>query len=344
MKLRWGIVAPLTALVTLVLVGGIQARLDEQRVRAFDQELLYLPNEHLLTHFTAGMGPVIADFLWLRTLSYTVEEFHGDGRFTWLAQMGDVMTRLDPYFVNAYRFTGMFLAALKADDDASIELLKRGIPHNPTAWELPHEIGLIYLTNRRDWPGAPELAAQWLRASDATGQAPERVRATLEGLLAQHRLTDLERSMWENILLSSKDQFERAIAERKLNELLIRENVELLNQAADRFETVEGRRPASFADMVSAGILPGEPDSRDVFGGHYFVDDEGTVRNTTLLDLLVEQRQNRLMGAVRRFHRDEGRWPHDLDELVLHGQLNQLPPHPYPERAWRYDPDTGTIE
>lgn len=344
MKPRWFIVAPLAALITLGLAAVVQDRIEEQRIRAFDQDLLYLPNEHLLTHFTAGMGPVIADMLWLRTLSYTVEEFQGDGRFTWLSQMGEVMTRLDPYFVNAYRFTGMFLAALKADDDASIELLKSGIEHNPFAWELPYEIGMIYLTNRRDWPGAPEVAAQWLQAADATGTAPGRVRSTVEGLLAQHRLADLERSMWENILLSSADEFERAIAERKLMELQIREITELLNDAVAAYADATGDSPTAFEDLVAAGILPALPAPRDEFGGRYFINEDGVVQNTTLMDLAVEQRLNQITGGIRRFQRNEERWPHTLEELVLHGQLYRIPDHPYPDRTWDYDPATGVVQ
>ena len=42
----------------------------------FDEELLYLPNENLLNHFTAGLSSVVADLLWLRTIHYTVKEFH----------------------------------------------------------------------------------------------------------------------------------------------------------------------------------------------------------------------------------------------------------------------------
>jgi len=344
MSIRWGIIAPVTLVVMLLGVAQIQMRLDDRRTRAFDQDLLYLPNEHLLTHFTAGMGPVIADMLWLRTLSYTVAEFQGDGRFTWLAQMGEVMTRLDPYFVNAYRYTGMFLAALKADDDASIELLKSGIAHNPEAWQLPYEISMVYLTNRRDWPESPELAALWLKAADATGTAPAMVRATAQGLMQQHRMADLERSLWENILLSSNDPFERAIAERKLQELVIREQVALLNEVSERFITSQGRPPRDLAELASAGFLQDIPGTADPLGGQFFVDTDGTVRNTTLLDLSVEQRANRLEGRIRHFERAEGRWPRDLDELVLHGYIGTIPSHPYPDRTWRYDPSTGTVE
>ena len=343
MRLRWVIVAPVTGLVMLFLVVQIQFRLDEQRTRVFDQELLYLPNEHLLTHFTAGMGPVIADMLWLRALSYTVEEFQGDGRFTWLSQMGDVMTRLDPYFLGAYRYTGMFLAALKADDDASIELLKRGIEHNPKAWELPHEIAMVYMTNRRDMPESAELAALWLQASDATGTAPARVRATAQGLMQQHRMADLERAMWEGILLSATDEFERAIAERKLQELVIRENVELLNQASQHHAEITGATPTGFDDLVAAGILREAPGMTDPLGGEYFFDADGAVQNTTLLNLAVDQIISRMQGRIRHFEREEGRPPQSLDELVLHGYLRRIPEHPFPERSWQYNPATGAV-
>lgn len=343
-RMRWGVVAPVVAVLTLAGVAGVQGRIDAQRERVFDQELLYLPNEHLLTHFTAGMAPVIASVLWLRTLSYTVAEFHGDGRFTWLAQMGDVVTRLDPHFLNAYRYTAMFLAALRADDDASIELLQRGIPHNPQAWQLPYEIGMVYLTNRRDEPGAATMAAHWLQAATATGTAPNKVWATAEGLMQQHRMADLERAMWIEVLETAEDDFERSIAVRKLEELAIRETVTALNEAVGVFEERMGRAPGSLAELHTAGILPALPETTDPLGGTFRIEADGTVTNTTLLDVRADRLRSQLAARVRDFEREKGRRPVSLDELVTHEFLRRVPEHPYPGQAWQYDPATGLVE
>ena len=38
---------------------------------------------------------------------------------------------------------------LKADDDAGIDLLERGVVANPRNFQLPYELAMIFLLNRR---------------------------------------------------------------------------------------------------------------------------------------------------------------------------------------------------
>jgi hypothetical protein len=237
----------------------------------------------------------------------------------------------------------MFLAALKADDDASIALLQSGMEHNPRAWQLPYDIGMVYLTNRRDLPDSPVLAAKWMHASEATGTAPAMARATAQGLMRQQGLTELERSLWEGILQSSADEFEKAIAHRKLEELAVRETVDALNEATKRYAGAHGRPPASLEELAAAGIMRQFPRQPDALGGRYFLDANGRVQNTALLDITVEQTLNRLRARIQDFQQREGRWPHDLEELVVHKYIRRIPVHPYPDRGWQYDNATGAI-
>ncbi len=55
---------------------AIQHQLDTLQEETLEEELLYLPNDKLLSHFTAGLDSVVADVLWLRTIQYAVMEFH----------------------------------------------------------------------------------------------------------------------------------------------------------------------------------------------------------------------------------------------------------------------------
>ncbi|HQK77296.1 MAG TPA: hypothetical protein PKZ25_13970, partial [Candidatus Hydrogenedentes bacterium] len=109
---RWLVIAPLTVAIGLACCVMAQKHLDASRQTGFDEELLYLPNEKLLNHFTGGLDSVVADLLWLQCIQYTAEEFKGDHKYVWLNHMTDPITRLDPYFVDVYRYGGVFLAAL----------------------------------------------------------------------------------------------------------------------------------------------------------------------------------------------------------------------------------------
>lgn len=182
-----------------------QRQMDAMRDRAFDEELLYLPNEKLLDGFTAGMSGVVADLLWIQCIQYTAEQFRGDFKFVWLDHMLKTITRLDPYFTDVYQWGGVFLAMLKHDDDASINLLKSGIPHNPTSWQLPFEIARTYVLNRKDEVNG----ARYMAMAAATGDPPQFVIDWAKNLQKRHNMYDVERGMWLDIIQHSGDEKSR---------------------------------------------------------------------------------------------------------------------------------------
>lgn len=336
-----GLIVLLIGAAAFCSMAGVQHRLDAMRKPLFDDELLYLPNERLLDHFTAGMGSVVADLLWLQCLQYTGKHFRGDHEFTWLNHMCEMITRLDPYFVPAYRYGGVFLAMLKADDDACLRLLHKGIARNPEAWELPYEVAMTYLLNRPHQADSPAQAARYLALAIQTGNAPSFVLELAEALQRSHNLLDVEREMWES-MLKSDDRLLRDLAEHKLILIELRVAGENLDKAAARYTAEHGSPPASLADLASAGLIKAVP--HDPLGGRYFIDTDGRVRNTSVLDDQAERARKIIREGAESFKRKNGRWPASLDELGASGIMIEMPPHPYSGREWRYDAAHGTVE
>jgi len=339
---RWLIIAPVAIALAWVCSFTAQPRIDRIRApQTLDEALLYLPNEKLLTHFTAGMSSIVADLLWLKCVQYTALHFISDRKFTWLNHMCQTITRLDPYFVSVYRYGGMFLASLDANDDASLRLLHAGMKRNPRAWELPYEAAMVYLLNRRSEPGAQETAAAYLGMAVATGNAPRFVVEVAQGLLNKHNLVDIEKGMWE-AMLKSDNELMRDLAERKLLELSARETCRKLNEAVQVFAQRYGRMPQEINELVSGEILVSLP--QDPLGGQYFLDADGVVQNTSLLDTEIERHAVALRRAIDEFKAGNGRWPQHLDELVQRGLVAEMPAYPYKDRTWKYDPLTGALE
>ncbi len=318
-----------------------QLRIDTYRDTQTDEQLLYLPNEKLLGHFTGGLNSVIANLLWVQCIQYTVSEAQGDRGFIWLNHMLETVVRLDPYFVDAYRYGGMFLAALKADDDAGLRLLQQGIRMNPRAWELPYEAGMIYLLNRKDWPGSRRMAAYYMGISAATGNAPPRIIQLAARLQGDYDITDVEREMWLDIS-QSDDRFMREIAERKLIELELRDAVTILSEVVRDYIRREGSNPSDFEVLVQQGYLQGLP--QDPLGGTFIIAEDGQVLSSTLLDESLTNRTNHLNNALQQFHEQYESWPESLYDLVEVGLLPMIPAHPFPGRDWHYDPATGTLQ
>jgi hypothetical protein len=327
------------ALYAVVVLAQVQA--DARRhVPTSDEELLYLPNQRLLNHFTAGMSSVVADLLWLKCVLYTGQQAKGEGNFQWLNQMLNTVVQLDPHFTDAYRYGGMFLSALKADDRASLDLLHRGIVQNPLRWELPYEAAMVYLLNRRDDPDGPRRTAIYLAMAAAAGDAPPYVRTLAEQLQGEYDLFDVEEQMWRQIL-NSPDQLLHDVALRKLQEVALGRACRAMSEVAQLFAQRQGRPPRDVQELVAAGLLTETP--VDPLGGQFFVAPDGAVRSTTLLDAEKTRRLEVLQSTVDSFHEKNGRWPASLEELLAPGYFTTLPPHPYPGEAWQYDAATGRV-
>ncbi len=337
MILRWLVIAPLVLGTGLGSIAFTQARVDASAVQEFDEDLLYLPNEQLLTHFTGGMSSVVADLLWLRCIEYTSQEWRGDFKFTWLDQMCQTITNLDPYFHDVYSWGGMALAMLKQDNDASIELLKEGIRHHPESWELPFEIGRTYVLNRHDEP----RGAVYLAMAVATGNAPDYVVSWTEDLQGIHGLYDVERSMWQDILDNNDEESMRELAAQKLNELSLREVADLLTKVAKQYKEKFGHPPASLDDLAREQFIQGQP--VDPLGGTFIFDEDGKAYSTTVLDSIKEERLIPLRVWIDEYRDKLGMWPQKLEDLVGRTHAPGVPVHPYPNGAWDYDPATGEV-
>lgn len=326
-----------------VFGGAVFAQREANEVRAQDggDEILYLPNQKILNHFTGGMNHVVADLLWLRCIQYVGKENKGERNFTWLNQMLETVVQLDPYFGDAYRYGGMFLAALRADDDAGIELLERGYIANPKNFQLPYELAMIFLLNRKDEPGSKERAAYYLSMAAGIEGCPEFIRDLATRLQGQYNLVDVERDMWTR-LAEGEDKLLRELGQRKLVEMDIRVAVENLNKAVLLYDQRLGRFPGSIDDLVAAGLI--RPLGPDPLGGTFFMGEDSVIRNTTLLD---EEKKNRLKvirNQINSFKNKHNRFPSTLQELVDSGQTQALPLHPYPDQSWRYDPASGAVD
>lgn len=338
---RWVIGLPLVLVLGFGAVNVAQHQLDGRRAHQFDDELLYLPNEQLLTHFTGGMSSVVASFLWLQCIQYTAETFREDRKLEWLAHMSHTITRLDPHFVDVYRYGGVFLASLEADDDASIDLMRRGMRHNPHDWGLPYEIAMVYLLNRRDHPDSARLGVQYMHMAMATGNAPEFLQAAAEGLHLKHDLPELERAMWEDALETAEDDLMRDIARRKLKELDIRELCRELTSVVQAYAKHAGGVPRGLETLVAEGMLAGIPETP--LEGEFVIDSKGEVHHTAILDDLLERRLNRLSTSIAQFREEHERPPASLDELLDSGTVSHIPQHPYPDRTWEYDSAEGEV-
>jgi len=348
MNMRGRILVPPLALLFFGMAVFALHSADKARA-VTKQEIMYLPSKTILSHFSVGMNSIIADFLWINCVQYTGRAFSTDHDFTWIGQMVDTATDLDPNFVELYRYGGIFLASLQGDGDAAIELLEKGIRQNPESWELPYEIAMVYMLNRGEDPNSKCNAQYYVAMSLATGNAPEFVQEVYEGLKDQceahssNPCDDLEfEAQTYRRLYETGEEMMQGLAEEKMAKLQLRKNCCDLMVLLEEYRAKTGATNATLEDLTASGALAQMPD--DPYGGTYFIDADGLVKNTTVLDEEVEKLKARMQGVINKYHEKNAAYPPSLEEMLANKFLTFLPPHPYATRDWRYDPQTGTLE
>lgn len=337
--------APLVAVVGLGLVTALQFRIDASALEGSShpdlEGGLFLPNEQLLVHLTAGLNGVVSDLLWIQCIQYMAKEFHQqDAKFAWLEHLSRTSARLDPLFTGVYQYGGTLMAGI-GNDDGALDLLRQGMVARPDRYELPLEIAKVYVLNRREDPSAAAAASFYLAHAAQVKGGDENLTRWAYNLQMRHGLTDVGREIWREMAESGANQMLRDLGRRKLVEMNLHDLVEVLNTAAAAFEADRGCRPGTLQELSDAGYVRGLP--QDPLGGTFFVDSEGVVRSTTLLDVVAQERLRFVRGAVTVFRDEQGRWPRSLEELADKGYLRSVPRHPNERERFYYDPNTGAV-
>lgn len=261
MARRW-----LAGLLVFIAAGSayVSGTVLERRSAARERsdQLLYLPNGQYLKIASLGQAPVLADMIYIWAIQYYSEYERAD-RFRYVEHVfGEVITELDPHYVDAYWLGALILIVEAGELERGLALLDQGFAANPDQWILPYLAGWECWLARQ-----PGRAADYFDAAAATPGAPPTVRRIRAAMVS--RAGDLETALvlWTEILEDSQsDPTSRAIAQRKVRELRVRIDLRDIRAVIERFRSENSRFPGSLEELRERGYIrgvPRHPDSRD---------------------------------------------------------------------------------
>lgn len=180
-----------------------------------EEELAYLPKAAYLKPALLGFEHLAADLFWLQTIQYFGKHFEADRRYPKLYRLVDLVTSLDPQFIDAFRLGALFLTIARETPEA-IAVYEKGIAQNPHRWELPHDLGRIYYLELRDYP----KALSWWERTDQLPGRPHYIPRFVARLYAQtgHLETALE--LWQVLYDSTDNEWVKETARREIEKLL----------------------------------------------------------------------------------------------------------------------------
>ena len=209
-------------LYSLLLAGfafvGADGAADRSRAeRPAEPELgvSYLPTTEALRVASFGYDQLVADALWMRTVSYYGAWRKGDHGLEFFRALTHRVVDLDPLFLEGYKFGAFVLADDLQSMESAYDLVDKGMRAMPEEWELPFVLGLLEYTVRLD----DAKAAEWFQRAASMDTAPEmakRFAAFVTG-----RAGDLHKAyaLWDYVHQTTPNPDMRAKAEQYMAEL-----------------------------------------------------------------------------------------------------------------------------
>jgi hypothetical protein len=346
----------------IVISVPFQERIDDIRgeFRSIE-ETLYLSSSNL-KKLSLGYKEIIADIYWMRALQYfgsqsfagAVEQAQANKlsakpKSDLLYHYFDIITDLDPRFVNAYRYGGTFISEpspIGLDDiEKGTMLFDKGRNNNPANFRLPLEEAFIYYLYAKDYQRAADLFKD---ASQKPGLTDFR-RASLRGMaaLAQSKGGNkkLSRQIWKIIYETTTDEGRKNFALRNLKEVDTMDIEERLTEALREYVSRYNETPKSLEVLKDASIIREVP--KEPLGGKFVILGKlREVKSSTLLDEQIQTNLAYLNAKAHKFKTLFGIYPKDLvklREFIEKEERGEYPPNPLGEE-YVYNPEAGKVE
>lgn len=226
---------------------------------------------------SVGHQGLLSDFLFLKTAAFiggrsNEQQPMSDSDWTYVVRSLDVVTDLDPYFVDPYMLAEGLLAWDAQMPREANKLLSKGAKFRHWDWRLPFFIGFNNFYFLKDYDTA---AGSIMQASQLPGSPAYLV--TLGARLAYYGGKSKTALLFLNEMLAETDD---ALLKKRLQiRLLALERAVVIEEALDRYKYREGHAPETLTDLVVAGYLSELP--TDPYGGQWFIAKNGRVFSTS---------------------------------------------------------------
>jgi hypothetical protein len=254
------LVVLLAAVIGLQMIQAAQPPLATPE--GVTTNLLYVRSPQVLRRATLSFHALMADVYWIRAVQHYGGTKLSDApnkQYDVLYPLLDLATSLDPYFDVVYKFGSVFLAepypAGAGRPDQAIALLQKGLRTRPDRWELAQGIGFVYYW----WLADYQNAAMWFNRGADMPAAPDWLRPLAAVTLAQGGNRASARVLWTEIARNADADWLRDQASFRLKQLDALDGIDFIQRIVDQYRARIGAPPASWNDVMRAGLLRGVP-------------------------------------------------------------------------------------
>ena len=172
-----------------------------------ESRLTYLPSGKILKPMALDLDEAVADMIWIDGMIYFADAYLGRKTYQWLGHFLDIVTILNPRFLQAYEFGGVVLTKEKSELLNTLRLLDRGIAEFPTDWKLRVYAAMAQLSLDSNYV----KSAEYLQPIALVPGVPNHIRTLAAALLSKGGGQRMALAFLVDCYIRSENQINREI-------------------------------------------------------------------------------------------------------------------------------------
>jgi hypothetical protein len=273
----WGWAAAFALLVSM----GISWRLLP--ARALPEIGGVEPNRHRLLaaisghpSYTLGFRNFLADIVWMEAVQVAGKRVMTPAEYDGLYELLTIEANFDPKFEIPYLLGGLVLGESPDHGHEALRILGRGKAEFPRDWRFPFYMGFTHYFSLGDAAAGGMAVAEAARLPGSAAYLP----GLASRMLSEAKEPEAALRLLEPIVRQESDPARRAVLERRIREVTVERDLQMLERAVGKYREQTGNLPAELSDLVREGIvatIPPEPNR-----GSYLLEKGGKVRSDTV--------------------------------------------------------------
>ncbi|HQH11930.1 MAG TPA: hypothetical protein PLS31_05815 [Candidatus Sumerlaeota bacterium] len=297
----WRILLFFLIFIPAVFIQNKQLNIIRKKPRIYRQSL-YLPSGKNIRLISIGYDRFMADFIWLRAIQAFGGHWESDRNYQSIYHLFDVITDLDPGFIEAYTFGNLVMGDEGGHQRLGLELINKGIIKNPTNYLLPYWGGYAAFWQMDDPVLAKYYYTRALKARDVPNFV-SRILTYMELKSGRYQVAFEKylRDWLEGI--DNQDDIVIGIASERILDVIDEWQRYIITQAAKKYVVETGKNPSDIADLAKAGVI--EP--------------------YTMIDTQI------LLAKIRQYSAQPGKMMNHYQEILdacIRENATSLPKHP----------------
>ena len=227
-----------------------------------------------------GFRSVLSDAAWLEAVQVAGSRKMTDREYDRLYDLLDIVSNFDPRFEIPYLLGGLVLGESTPHARKALRVLERGKEQFPADWRFPFYMGFTHYFSLGDAIAGGRAMAEAARLPGSPAFLP----GLASRMLTEAREPEAALKMLEPIVRQESDPARRAVLERRIREVTVERDIQVLEGAVETYREKTGVVPETLTDLVREGILAATPTEPN--GGTYLLAREGKVRSDKVSERL----------------------------------------------------------